>query len=219
MKPDNESYDSYDHERVNLLLPWLVNDTLGDAEKSAAERHLRECAVCRDDRQLLERMQEGIRNDALTPIVPKADPHGLLGRLNDQAASARPPGAAPSKRLVTLAVAASLVLLALALFRLDIPAPPPTAYETATGSGAASMDYVLRVGFEPGTTESERLAVLRSLDARDVVSDGADGYRATIRLTIGSMEQLQRYTDEVSSMPGVGSANVVAIQLPVRAEP
>lgn len=223
MKTDNPAFDSKrerDHERVNLLLPWLVNDTLEETERLDVERHLRLCAACRDDRKLLERLRNGIRNDALTPIVPRADAARLLDRLDRQASPGRLPTGIASKRVAAFAVAASLVAVALTLLliRADWPGASPVVYETATGGEVASMDYVLRIRFEPDMPAAQRAELLKSLDARHIVDDGADGYRSTVRLTLGSMEQLQQYTADLASMPGVSSAEVVAIQLPVRSE-
>ncbi|MGQ0591797.1 MAG: zf-HC2 domain-containing protein [Gammaproteobacteria bacterium] len=38
-----------DHEEAWALLPWYVNDTLGDEERPRVERHLADCAPCRDE--------------------------------------------------------------------------------------------------------------------------------------------------------------------------
>jgi anti-sigma factor RsiW len=46
-----------EHRAVQEALPWLANHTLDDAERDRVEAHLRDCARCRDDLDLLAAMR------------------------------------------------------------------------------------------------------------------------------------------------------------------
>lgn len=38
-----------EHEKINLLLPWYINNTLNDDELSAVKHHLSACFMCNKD--------------------------------------------------------------------------------------------------------------------------------------------------------------------------
>jgi len=212
----NTNTENCDHIQASLLLPWLVNETLSETELAAVEFHVATCEECRADVRALQQLQAGIRNDALTPIVPKADPARLLDGLDgENAIGLRQAG--NGRWLVPLAIAASVVIVVAAVLSIGLKPAEPRIYETATsGVPAGSMDYVLSVSFAPQASEQQRQSVFEALKATDISHDVGDSYKATIRLQVASMEQLQTYTDQVRSMAGVESADVVAIQLPMR---
>lgn len=212
----NTNIENYDHDQASLLLPWLVNETLSEAERTAVEFHVAACEECRTDVRALQQLQAGIRNDALTPIVPKADPARLLDALDgENAVESREAG--DRRWLVPAVIAASIVVAIAVVLSIGLKPPEPLIYETATGDvPIGSMDYVLSVSFASQASEQQRQAVFESVKATDLSHDGGDSYKVTIRLQAASMEQLQTYTDQVRAMAGVESADVVAIQLPMR---
>lgn len=52
------------HADVQVLLPWLINDTLGDRERKKVLRHLRECRECRQERDRLQHLEQEILSAA-----------------------------------------------------------------------------------------------------------------------------------------------------------
>ena len=81
------------------------------------------------------------------------------------------------------------------------------------------MDYVLRIQFEARTSQNERDRVLQDIGARDISGSFDEGsYRVIVQLSAASLEELERYTGNLESLPEVATVSVVALQLPVNAE-
>lgn len=51
------------HAEVKLLLPWLINDSLEDRERSKVQTHLMDCQECQVERDRLQTMQETLTED------------------------------------------------------------------------------------------------------------------------------------------------------------
>ena len=207
-----------DHEQAGLLLPWLVNGTLSETERLAVERHAAECADCAAEIESLKIVQSAIRNDALAPIVPKADASKVLSRVGSM------PSTEQGRRInpaIGYAIAAS-VLIAVAIasmWRVNSGAPEAIIFETATSaSDAAMMHYVFELGFAPDTTDDARQQVFAALNSIDVLRTNGDRYKVTVPLTVNSVAELQEFAEKVRSMPHVMSANVIALQLPIRSD-
>lgn len=207
-----------DHDRVEALLPWYVNETLADAERSAVERHLGDCAACRAALSELRELQQAVRRHPATPIVPVPDVGRLLDRLESS-------DAAPRRVGPRWAVAASIgaVLLALLgwLITAELPGPERTRFQTATSAPESSlMDYVLDLRFDEGLGAAQRERILENLDAAIVSApDSFGAYRVVVKIPASTVEELDRYTRAIAAIDGVESVDVVALQLPVRREP
>ena len=207
-----------DHEQAGLLLPWMVNGTLSETERLAVEGHAAECADCAAEIESLKIMQSAIRNDALTPIVPKADASKVLSKVGSM------PSTEQGRRInpaIGYAIAASvLIVVAIAtVWRVNLGTPEAIIFETATSaSDAAMMHYVFELGFAPDTTDDARQQVFAALNSIDVLRTNGDRYKVTVPLTVDSVEELQEFAEKVRSMPQVMSANVIALQLPIRSD-
>ena len=214
MVETGEMMRSTEHESMDLLLPWFVNRTLEPHEHERVRRHLDACEECRDAVSLLSTVESTLRHPTATPMVPPPRTDRLLQAVDRAGGRGR-------RRPLTFALAASLaaVVLAAALLLPDRERSQtgPVRYETATSTApAAPMDYVLDLRFELDTPVAARERVLRDLDARDVsASEPGGAYRITVRLPAASLEELEGYVRELEALPGVASAKVVALQLPV----
>ena len=84
------------HEEARLLLPWLANGTLAEAEAKLAARHLEECAACREELDAERRLADLVRGSAA--VAPA--PHPVqLARLWERIDSEAPAAAAaPTSR-------------------------------------------------------------------------------------------------------------------------
>ena len=209
-----ERPDHDEHQSVDGLLPWFVNETLSPAEHNQVRRHLGGCEECRANVELLSVVQSAVLRAPTTAMLPLP----RTGRLLD-AIDALEKGRSRGQRF-GISVAAAIALLAVVLLLPDrrIEDGSPARFETATsGERRAGMDYVLVVQFEPGAPAADRDSVLRELGAREISRGEPEGsYRVTVSLAATSLAELERYTREVEALPGVHSANVVALQLPVR---
>jgi len=119
------------------------------------------------------------------------------------------------------AAAVALLLIATLIFsNQEDRSGIPQQFETATSSqDGASMDYVLTIQFEPGTSPTDRDRVLQDIGARDVSGGSNEGaYRVVVQLSAGSLEELDRYIGTLESLSEVSSVDVVALQLPMRTQ-
>lgn len=60
-------FDDSAHQAAEALLPWLVNGTLGHAERAVLEQHLRECARCQREFKLQRELQDAYVDRATIP--------------------------------------------------------------------------------------------------------------------------------------------------------
>lgn len=207
----------YDHDEIDLLLPWYVNDTLEPAEHDRVTRHLTTCAECRENVSLLAKVQAAVVRNKATPIVPQP----RIDELLDSISTGNPLRHLDRQqsRIFFAAAAVTLLLIAtLILSNQEDRWGVPLRFETATSSQVgASMDYVLTIQFESRTSPADRDRVLQDIGARDV-SGGSDmgSYRVIVQLSAASLEELDSYTEDLESLSEVRSVAVVALQLPVR---
>ena len=50
------------HEEILELLPWLINESLGDKERDLVMIHLMECAECREERDKLQTIESFVKS-------------------------------------------------------------------------------------------------------------------------------------------------------------
>ncbi|MCZ6503573.1 MAG: zf-HC2 domain-containing protein [Gammaproteobacteria bacterium] len=56
------------HEEILELLPWFINETLGEKERDLVMVHLRECPECRKERDQLQGLEAFVKeNDQVVP--------------------------------------------------------------------------------------------------------------------------------------------------------
>ena len=81
-------FDDSAHRTADEMLPWFVNGTLEGAEWAAVEEHVRECARCRRELDLLKQLQTVC---AIDEPIPDATPSYC--RLHERIAGRRRLGA------------------------------------------------------------------------------------------------------------------------------
>jgi putative zinc finger protein len=69
---------SLPHRQLWDLIPWVVNGTAAPGEREAVERHLAECADCRDEHAFQCLLHAGMRQAS---TVPDSRPQAALERL------------------------------------------------------------------------------------------------------------------------------------------
>lgn len=207
-----------EHEEIDLLLPWYVNETLGPAERDRVAGHIASCSECRESVAQLRAVQALVARDKATPIVPRPRVNELLDAVEKRSGIPR----LDKRQALSLAVAAVVTLTLIATLFISNPdrtAGTPMIFESATTSdpGASSMDYVLRIQFGANTSETERARLLQDIGARDIAGGSAEGsYRVVVQLSAASLEELNRYTARLEAMPAITSVDVLALQLPMK---
>jgi hypothetical protein len=215
----NDMSHTHDHDEIDLLLPWYVNDTLGSAEHDRVADHIASCTECQKSVTLLTDVQAAVVRNKATPIVPQPRVNELLDSINAGNATQH----LDLRQFRSLFAAAAVTLLLIATLFVTNPdnrSITPLEFETATSTQeGSSMDYVLRIQFESGTSQNERDKVLQDIGARDVSGSIDEGsYRVIVQLPAASLEELDRYTVNLESLPEVSSVSVIALQLPMNTE-
>jgi hypothetical protein len=167
-----------DHHLAQEALPWLANGTLDGAERERVQAHLRGCALCRDDLDLLRAV-----HDAGPGPAPACDPERALARLLPRLDPAPAPAPAPATPAVGVlerwrariaandrgwlrgAVALQACLIAALALLLVRPhgAIDTGAYRALGASGPAAAAIV--VVFRPETPERELRRIVRDSGA------------------------------------------------------
>jgi len=173
------------HEESWLLLPWLANGRLSQAQRARVEEHLRGCAHCAQELAQQRLMCEALSGPERVTYAPGPSFRKLMERIDRRERRAPqpptmqpvspPPGRALARsawRPPGLAWAASFLLM------LCVGALVPTAYRwsqplyTTHTAAPAGPPHVLHVAFVPALSVAEVGALLGSAGAR--VVEGPD---------------------------------------------
>jgi anti-sigma factor RsiW len=161
------------HKVADALLPWFVNGTLDADERALVERHLGECARCRDEVEWLRDLHAACVAGEASPGASSAF-HKLRTRLDAPRArvaqrSRRQAAWRLPRPWTHWVIGAQLALIAGvgALWLQD--SDHAALYRTLGASSAASQPTgSLVVVFDPSASEAELRRVLRSVGARVV---------------------------------------------------
>lgn len=163
------------HEQAQQLLPWYVNDTLGESERAQVEAHLAACDECRDD--LATERVIGTRVTGAAPDVEQgwADMQARMRTAGERERRAFFRRRVPVGWVVgAQAVAAALIV---AVMLPGQPAPKPTADYHALGSAprpAEAMGNVI-VMFAERSSEADLRGAFERSGARVVDGPTAAG--------------------------------------------
>lgn len=173
-------FDDSAHRAADEALPWLVNGTLKGSELAAVEQHVRECARCQREVELLRQVQavctaDGPRLDATrsyrrlrTRIARRPRVGALADRLHSLL---RPWWRAP--RWARWAIAAEFAgIIALVAWLAPPPGGDVDAPYRTLGAPVSSSTPVgsIAVVFRPEITEAELRHIVEKAGAR--VIDG-----------------------------------------------
>lgn len=169
-------FDDSAHQAAETLLPWLVNGTLGDAERTVLEQHVRDCVRCQRELKLLRAVQDAyVGRESAPDAAPSyaklcqrldaAESHWHWHRLRDLLAVWR-----QIQPWTQWALAAQMmVILVLGAVLMSAGTPTTTLYQTL-GAPAATQHAPgsLVVVFDPKTPEAELQRIVRRSGGRIV---------------------------------------------------
>jgi anti-sigma factor RsiW len=175
-------FDDSEHRIADALLPWFVNGTLSDDERASVDRHLRECARCRREVEVLRQLQAFCRS---VPASIDATPGPRNVKDGASAASRRGSIAPRLQRFLehwrrapqwTRWVIAGEFAVAVALTAFVGAHDPESSapYRTLGTASPASPFGTIAVVFMPDIAEAEMRRILQAAGARIV-----DGPTAT----------------------------------------
>ncbi len=208
-----DSMDRNDeHLEVNLLLPWYVNGTLGQADSERVERHVSGCALCA--RELAHSRQvrwaviaahdevaepSGTGLDRVLARIDREDHRAARwwSRLRDRIGTLVLPRPFPAWRLAP--VLATLVIAVQSVALVGLVARDDGAdYQTSSGpeAGVLSDRPRLVIAFQPGVTESALREALRSFQGNIIQGPtAAGGYIVEITRPLRVPEEIDRIID------------------------
>ena len=128
----NEIHSDSDHEAIELLLPWYVNETLSDAEHERVGRHVSDCVQCQEDVAFLRSMQASVVKHSATPIVPEPSVQNFYDSIS--AHESRPVWLWKRPGFIVAFAAAMLLVIILGAIVAQSPPSAPTLFETATST-------------------------------------------------------------------------------------
>lgn len=192
------------HERIVELIPWYVNGTLSDDERSGVERHLNECLPCRaalrEERQIhnLVRAQDDVplgANQGVADLLHKIDRGGKRAAL----LPLRPRlGLGLSAAALTCVAIAAWILLTPPSREASVGSAP---FTTLTDDGNATTNRI-DIVFAETTDEAEIREIIASLGAT-LVSGPSDVGRYTVSVPAESAEDLSKIIDRLSADPRI----------------
>lgn len=169
-------FDDTEHRIADALLPWFVNGTLSDDERASVDRHLRECARCRREVEVLRQLQAFCRS-----VPGSIDATPGLRNLNERISAASRRGSiwrwlghflehwrrAPQwTRWVIVAEFAGAVALTALVGAHDGESSAP--YRTLGALSRTSPYGMIAVVFTPDIAEAEMRRIVQAAGARIV---------------------------------------------------
>jgi anti-sigma factor RsiW len=168
------------HFQAERLLPWLLNGTLGEAQRELVERHLAACARCQEEARNQERLQALYLQLAAEPSsppdferlrrrLPGVEPSGPRAAWRAWRRRAVHAGWRAPPVLRWTAAACLLLATAVAVSPWRVAPEPTPAFRTlGTVSGAVPVGEQLVVVFDPALSEARMRTLLRASGARIV---------------------------------------------------
>jgi hypothetical protein len=181
--------DARVHDEVTALIPWYVNDSIGEHDRQRLDAHLLLCANCRDVLAQERCIYQGVSVEPAVEYMPAASLKRLQARLDavDAAAPAAAPAEAsaaemPGRRSMPWLglMAASIAVMAVALTWLAADrwtqsrAQAPN-YFTVTSAAPRAPGEVIRAVFSPTITLIELQAILDAAQLRIVAGPSEAG--------------------------------------------
>ena len=171
--------DSPEHREVALLIPWYVNATLSDRDRSRVDRHLAECAACRDDLTLEQRIRQRLSVDPPVEYMPAASlnrlrdmidgklvDHGQVDHGQRAGIEAKPWRSGRRLRRWQWLAAASFAAVAVTVGLGVASRLAKPAFHTVTNSAPHPREEVVRAVFSPTVTLVELQALLDEAQLR-----------------------------------------------------
>lgn len=170
-------FDDSAHRSVDASLPWFVNGTLERDEAAAVERHLRECARCRREVDLLRQLHV-----VCATGDPAPDPTPSYRQLHERIARRRWPVSladcvrdlfgswqrAPAWTKWAIAVEFAAIVMVAPRIVAPIGESPAPYRTLGAPDTRVTPDHTMAVVFAAQTPESELRRIVRTAGARVV---------------------------------------------------
>jgi hypothetical protein len=213
MKDFSERLRHASHRECWDLLPWLVNETLNEAQQRRLESHLAGCADCRREAAEQKFLKEHLRQEDSVLYAPQASLQKLLDRI-DEAGPLPEVASKPSRRqfgrqfagstaakllaaTVVVGVVSFVAVESISSWRLVQQRSEPR-YSTLTSKPAVSVSVpAARVVFAPTMSLSQLSELLRTSNAQVVTGPTEAGvYTLVFGSAAGNGPAIDRQAQE-----------------------
>jgi hypothetical protein len=176
------------HEQASELLPWLVNNSLAEAERDLVHAHAVSCVVCRRELHELENLRDSIANVSAATEIPAPDMRRINSRIDALIEKESRGQLLLSSiheffrspwRFAFIAQTAVVAVLATVLLW---PAADEPAFTTLTNPQALPEGQYVRVVFKPALPASELSSLLDTMNLT-IVDGPSDRGVYTLRLS------------------------------------
>jgi hypothetical protein len=209
MSNKRRTENSAEHQEISALLPWYVNETLGDRDRQRVEAHAGICTACREDLAAQRRISEAIAAQPALDYMPVASLKRLQARVDAMQAGAAAALASPTEPATYRAwpwrgwMAASIAAMAVAVALLaadrwaqvEARRTQPS-YRTVTSAAPRAQGEVIRAVFSPNVTLVELQTILDEAQLRIVsgpteagVYSLASNSTLTVRASLGLLRR------------------------------
>lgn len=204
---------SSEHSWAQQALPWLVNQTLPQADVRRLRAHLQGCGECQQALQTELRLAQKMAAAPVVDYAPQASLAKLMQRIDAEPATATPPALPsagrpkPARRspmaYAFVAQAAALAVLALSVswfvFR---PGPAPEGEYRTLSSTPVALPAHLQVVFSDPLTIGEQRQLLQKIGGRIIDGPSPVGL-FLVTLEAADPAALDAAAQQLRSLPGV----------------
>ena len=197
------------------LLPWLINNSLGDDEQAVVLEHAKSCVACRREMRQLEQLRDSIKCLSRSEPIPAPDMRNINARIDqfiDRQNLARRSllwiGGFFERpwRTAYAAQTILLVVLAAALLWPNTPITPSTPnaeFTTLTQPRELAVGHYVRAVFSPELTTTDLQALLHKLELAIVDGPTDRGVYTLATENSNVAEQRDAVLMTLSKSPGV----------------
>jgi hypothetical protein len=193
------------HEQMSALIPWYVNGTLGDEERMKLDTHCADCARCREELALEQRIYRDMSQQPAVEYMPAASLKKLQNMI-DGRAEPRPHIDRPVRRFARPSLmAASVAALAIAVSLLAADRVMVTRNQSeanihvVTDPREVPSGEVIRAVFAPDVTVEQLKGLLDEAQMRIVSGPSEAGVyslAATSKRPVSeSLAALRKHSD------------------------
>ena len=182
------------HQRIQLLLPWYINQSLQAHDRLMVDKHIRYCLLCRRELVSLRKLANAVIKSSDLEVAAENSFAGLASQLPSRRAIPVTARTSKQQRVrhrltryakhngVRYAMAASLLLALLPIGWEMLPMPTDAAYYTlSVARPESSQTKELRVVFAKSSSEAEIANLLATLHGERVGEANSVG-AYTVRL-------------------------------------
>jgi hypothetical protein len=210
------------HEEILELLPWFINESLGEKERDRVMVHLRECPECRKERDHFQTIEAFVNESEVVIPDYQFSYHKLAARIegaerNRESSAAIESRAGARSWIPLMGIAASLMLAIALVGSLGTPLGFESTPETAefrTLTSQAEMSGVARqialTFVQPIQAQTMRKALIETNS--NIISGPDEEGTYLVEVIVPPEMQTGEFMQWMSEIEGVQHARIASTQ-------